>query len=249
MTQFRFLVLSDIHGNNKAVTKLVKHVLKNKITINMILISGDLPITTPNRLMLDYIRRNRNLSKIGYTKWVYKGKGREEFIRHQITSVTKIFTQLTKLDSPIIYIPGNVDSYEVQKFINDFNTENITLIDGTSKKILGLNFIGVGGTIMAKNPFNIPLCDMEYNENQFSSKIRTTELIEGNEPTILISHEAPKFIFTTQHKKDFIGGSGALTRFIEEVKPNIVIFGHFHEFSLKLKHEEKIYLNPGPLAC
>lgn len=249
VAQFRFLILADIHGNHRAVSKLVQHLLREHIIINKIIIAGDLPITTPKFLMLYFILRYRTLSKSGYTKWVYKGKGRQNFIKYQTRSIKRIFHHLSKLKCPIIYIPGNVDCREAQNLIQGYQDPNITLLDGKSLEHDNIIFTGIGGSIMAENEFNIPLCDMEFTEKEFTSKINKIYIPESDKINILITHEAPQFIFTSRDNNITKGGSEAISNLIAKIKPEIVIFGHFHEFSLNITSNETIFLNPGPLAC
>ena len=73
---YRILILADIHGNTKAVSKLLSIVKKEQWLIDLVLIAGDLPETTPIGLMIQYILFHWNLSKSKYTKWVYKEGGR-----------------------------------------------------------------------------------------------------------------------------------------------------------------------------
>ena len=52
---FRILILADIHGNIQAVSKLLSIIKRGQWVIDLVLIAGDLPETTPIGLMLQYI--------------------------------------------------------------------------------------------------------------------------------------------------------------------------------------------------
>ncbi|MHA2306742.1 MAG: metallophosphoesterase, partial [Candidatus Hodarchaeales archaeon] len=98
----RILTLADIHGNAKALRKLVSYLIDHEKKIDLIIIAGDMPITTPVRFMLKFILTHVSLSKEKYTKWVYRGKGRKLFVELQKESIIRILNALKRLEAPII---------------------------------------------------------------------------------------------------------------------------------------------------
>ena len=95
MTSLRLLLLSDLHGNSKGLKKLIKYRYKEKDRFDAIIISGDFPVTTPFFLILEYMIRNRNLSRRGYSNAVYKDKLRKKFVQYQINSINAMMKSLT----------------------------------------------------------------------------------------------------------------------------------------------------------
>ena len=254
---FYILILADIHGNLKATKRLVKTLQAENKPLDLIIIAGDLPATTSLPVMALYMLTHpfQALSKRGYTEWVYKGWGRKYFVKKQIKSSNEILNILSDLQSSIIYIPGNVDTHDLIEEIEMQNRKNLTIL--STRYLINDEYlvIGRGGAIIhASN--GVPLCDHEYSEKEFAqkwskiiSKYTTEKASERSEKTsILISHEPPLLEVHSREKTVKIG-SKAITSAIQAVDPNLVIFGHYHEFSLVKKVEITTYINPGPLAC
>jgi len=252
MSFFRILVLADIHGNIRALNKLISILSKEETKIDLIIIAGDLPITTPIRLMSRFILTHASLSKRRYTEWVYKGLGRSKFVKKQLKSVNIILKSFKSLKAPIVYIPGNVDSFEAQELLKNWTDSEIYFLD-SSEIILGqLRIKGIGGALHSFERSDTPLCDMEFEPHVFSNRI--TPIMESHvENTslldILVTHEPPSFIYHNSNM-EIKGGSTSISNLISHIKPNLVIFGHYHEYPLvKQKRESTSYLCPGPLAC
>lgn len=168
---FRILVLADIHGNIRATNKILKIIQKLNIDIDIVLIAGDLPETTPIGLMLQYIIIHRNLAKSEYTRWVYKGRGRSQFVRKQINSAKNIINLLSTLEVPIVYVPGNVDCYEVHQLLKNWSASELYFLDTNVIKLKSIKIMGVGGSQLYLKNHNEPLCDMEFSTRDFKSRI------------------------------------------------------------------------------
>lgn len=254
---FHILILADIHGNLKATKELVKTLRAENKVIDLIIIAGDLPATTSLSVMALYMLTHpfQALSKRNYTEWVYKGWGRKFFIQKQIKSSNAILNVLSELKASIIYIPGNVDTYDLIEKIKNQNRKKVEIISSGFLKEDKYLVIGEGGA-MIHSLHGEPLCDHEYSEKEYSNKWENTikrfkiEIIsESTEKnTILVSHEPPRLEVLSQ-EKNFIIGSGAVSSAIQTVIPKLAIFGHFHEFSFVKKVDNTTYINPGPLAC
>jgi len=251
---FNILALADIHGNVTATKKLVKTVQTEDENIDLILIAGDLPVTTPPRLMLKYMITHplRALSKTNYTNWVYKGNGRTRFIEYQLNSVKIILTILASLKAPIVYIPGNIDCKEVQVLFKIWDATEVYYLESASIKLGVFLIIGYGGTEFTPKRYSNPLCDMEFQPKEFRARLAPllNHRFEGKQDTmkILLSHESPAFEYKS-YNNHFHGGSRALTELIDSISPVVTIFGHYHEFQMLKTEERTIYVNPGPLAC
>ncbi|MFX0087271.1 MAG: metallophosphoesterase [Candidatus Hodarchaeota archaeon] len=252
MKIFRILALADIHGNIKALKTLISFLTKQKIEIDLIIIAGDLPLTTPIRLMLRFIINHASISKKKYTKWVYKGNGRKIFVNKQIKSVSTILSLFETISAPIVYVSGNVDSFEAQNMLKNWSNSKIHFLNSNEIIFGSLRIRGIGGSLHSSERSDSPLCDMEFNDNDFSNRIDPileSEVIEDSFIDILVTHEPPAFIYSN-HKNKIRGGSSAITKLITRIKPNLVIFGHYHEYPLLKREPKKVtYLNPGPLAC
>ena len=253
MIIFQILALADLHGNTCATQKVIDYLILENIQISLIVIVGDLPATTSAPIMLEYMIKHplRALSKKGYTKWVYKGKGRKKFVKKQVESVKKILKSLSYLKVPIVYIPGNVDSHEALNVIRGWQDTIVHVLDSHPFKIKNLSIAGIGGAIL---PFNQsePLCDHEYFEKIYDQKWKTLLKNMGEESLnidIVVSHEPPKFTAMQNNEIVLKGGSKAVSGVINDKNPRLVIFGHFHELQMIKKYDRITYVNPGPLAC
>ncbi|MFW9905992.1 MAG: metallophosphoesterase [Candidatus Thorarchaeota archaeon] len=251
ITISHILILADIHGNSQAVSKLISIIKKENWSIDLILIAGDLPVTTPIGLMLQYIFSHGNLSKTKYTEWVYKGKGRNFFINRQIKSVKIILTLLSSLEVPIVYVPGNIDCYEAQQVIKTWVNSEVHFLNAEVIKLGSIQIWGYGGSEFTPKRYSEPLCDMEFFPEDFSSQMKP--LFSKRPDTIastfniLLTHEPPAFFYKTA-KGSISGGSGELTKLIRYLKPNLVVFGHYHEFPLIKTQNNITLINPGPLT-
>lgn len=254
MFLFRILALSDIHGNVKAVNRLLSYIIKNNIKVDVISITGDLPLTTPPLLMLRYMitHPSNALHKPKYTRWVYHGEGRTKFIEYQIKSVKNILSLLSGLNIPIIYIPGNTDTIEAQEVIKSWSDSEVHFLDCNTKIIDSIQFYGCGGSKLYSKEYFEPLCDMEFLPEDFRSRFNNLfELLKTKNDeviSILLTHESPSF--SIQNSTIQVnGGSNVIKELITKLKPQVTIFGHYHEYSVSKKVKDTIYLNPGPLAC
>ncbi len=252
MNIFRILALADIHGNIKALKSLISILTKQQMKIDLIIIAGDLPLTTPVRLMLRFILNHASLSKKEYTKWVYKGNGRTSFVNEQIKSVSTILNLFNPILAPIVYVSGNVDSFEAQNMLKNYSNSKIYFLDSNEIIFGSLRIRGIGGSLPSSKRSDSPLCDMEFNDNDFSNRIAPileSEVKEDSFIDILVTHEPPAFNYSDP-EKNIRGGSSAITKLITRMRPNLVIFGHYHEYPLLKQEPKKVtYLNPGPLAC
>lgn len=252
MSIFRILVLADIHGNVRAVTKILSVIQKQNLRIDLILIAGDLPETTPVRLMLQYIISHGNLSKSKYTKWVYKERGRPQFVQNQIKSIKTTLTLLSSLEVPIVYVPGNVDSHEVQEFIKNWSASEIYFLTATALQIGSFRILGYGGSQFSPKRYKEPLCDMEFYPHDFLSRLEPLfKLSKQKKPSIydiLITHEPPAFRYNTANGI-ITGGSISISKLINHIKPKFTIFGHYHELPIVKKGIHTVYVNPGPFTC
>ncbi|MHA1994512.1 MAG: metallophosphoesterase family protein [Candidatus Hodarchaeales archaeon] len=251
MKAVHILALSDIHGNVKATKDLVEHINAKNYDIDLIIVAGDLPATTSLSVMAQYMISHpfNALSKKGFTHWVYKGKGRQNFVKKQISSINKIISLFSFLEAPIIYIPGNVDSYEALQFIKDQQKPKIHILDSNPYEGQGLMIIGTGGAIIP--PFySEPICDHEYHLKAYEDKWDNfTKRGIDKKIDILVTHEPPQFEVEINDRNIIKGGSQKVSAIIRELNPRLVIFGHYHEFSLTKTSDEITYVNPGPLAC
>ncbi|UCE14928.1 MAG: metallophosphoesterase, partial [Candidatus Heimdallarchaeota archaeon] len=221
LTIFRILALADVHGNAKAVSKLLSCLQREKEKPNLVIIAGDLPETTPIGLMLRYILTHGNLSKTKYTRWVYKEHGRPLFIQRQINSVKVALTLLGSLEVPIVYVPGNVDCHETLSLIKTVSSPKIHFLNPSAVEFGSIRIIGVGGSQFSAQRYREPLCDMEIYRDDFLSQLAPLYKIVKRKTSfvdILLTHEPPAFRYYTK-RGIIIGGSKAISDLITHLNP------------------------------
>jgi len=138
-----------------------------------------------------------------------------------------------------LYVPGNCDPPELAE---QSILEEAVNLHAKCTPILGLFFIGVGGSI--PTPFKTPFENEEEEVNQI---LRTAVgQCPNASPRLLVSHDPP---YGTDADKTLIGhhvGSKSIRSFIDADSPIIVACGHIHESRSSHAVGNTIVVNPGP---
>ncbi len=259
----RYLLLSDLHGNIDGVRRVLRAWYAQRHKFNAIIISGDFPATTPLELVLYYMVKNHNLSRLGYSTKVYKEELRQAFIKYQIKSLTSMMSHILSFELPIMFIPGNVETKESVIFLRD-NYPNVIFLDNDyyyfQEKI---HFFGLGGSL----DHHGVVCDHEFPESYFANSSRMIEQkitsLDTRDPLVFIFHEPPFFSLAKSdiekmkrkakkrgYSYEFAvnAGSKDLFNLIINYNPRLVINGHFHEYQGVSEVKNSIIVNPGALA-
>ncbi|MDY6966044.1 MAG: metallophosphoesterase [Halobacteriota archaeon] len=245
----RYLAIADIHGNIKAVDRLLREVKDNSEykSFESVLIAGDLPLTTPPRLIAKYVLKHRNMDREKYSSWVYDpDEKRSRFLKYQIKTTDMILGRLKRLNSPIFYISGNVDCLEVADFIKSEHPDVFLVDDAVLTTANGIQIVGIPGAL---TQFSRPICDRETNEEAMDEKIEIIkEDIDPQVPTIMLCHEPPLFKIEGGKRDGFSGGTKATTELIRYISPLLVVCGHYHEHLGEYRIGGVPVINPGCLA-
>lgn len=259
----RYLLLSDIHGNVDGLNKLLHARYSQKEKFDAIIIPGDFPVTTPFNLVLKYMIKEHNLSRLGYSTKVYKEELRTSFVRQQITSINQMMNILSKFNLPIMYIPGNVETIESVQYLKD-NYPNVIFL-GSQPYLFEnkINFFGLGGSL----DHHGIVCDHEFPESYFitQSQLLTESIqtLDEKDPLVFVFHEPPLFTlaesdFVKMKQKakkrgytyDFTNKAGSIDLYnlITKFDPRLVINGHFHEYQGIREMSNSVVVNPGAFA-
>jgi Icc-related predicted phosphoesterase len=257
------LLVSDVHGNINALSKLVKARLNQKNKFSGIIISGDFPATIPFILVTEYILRWRNISRFGYSSEVYHGKLRNQFVNKQLQSIRKMIPLLQKFKIPIFYIQGNVETRDAVNFLKKEFADIVYLEENPI--VINEKYVisGIGGSLEHLDV----ICDHEYTTENFNVKVNNLRQKIGKEDDtlqkIFVFHEPPRFnrnpleikIIAEKAKRrgykyrfPITAGSDELLKLIHEFSPIASINGHYHEYAGKRKIKNTVIINPGPLA-
>jgi len=124
---------------------------------------------------------------------------------------------LDSLNLPILAVPGNTDSAELEKDLEKY--PNILSIQLRKEVIDGVSFIGLGGTL------SVPFVEKLRPKDNRGLDALAEDL--GDED-ILVTHTPPWGIldrgFASLH-----GGSRWLRELLERRHPRLLICGHIHE--------------------
>lgn len=259
----RYLLLSDIHGNVDGIKRLLRARYDQRNKFDAIIISGDFPVTTPMFLVLRYMVKNFNLSRLGYSTKVYKQELRKVFVNYQISSIAKMMKYLSKFNLPIMFIPGNVETKDSVDFLQS-NYQDVHFLDNNYLRFQDkINFFGLGGSL----DHHGIVCDHEFPEGYFSHQSvlldKKINSLDTKDPLVFIFHEPPYFmlakadILKMQRKAKKRGysyeftdkaGSKDFLHLIKKFDPRLVLNGHFHEYQGVTEVGQSVIVNPGAMA-
>lgn len=259
----RYLLLSDVHGNIDGIKRVHRAWYTQKNKFDAIIISGDFPVTTPLSLVLTYMIKQHNLSRLGYSTKVYKEELRKRFVEHQINSIDAMMKYLEDFNLPIMFIPGNIETRESIQYLRKNYPSIIYLDDNYVRFHDKINIFGLGGSL----DHHGIVCDHEFSESYFKNKCQkmtqNLQPLDPTDPLIFLFHEPPYFSLAKEdidkmkrkakkrgYSYEFTdkAGSKDFYNLITEFTPRLAINGHFHEYQGIIETEKTIIINPGALA-
>ncbi|NHJ31534.1 MAG: hypothetical protein FK732_01610 [Asgard group archaeon] len=151
--------------------------------------------------------------------------------------VKKVLEELDKINKPIFYVHGNMDS----KDSADIEFSNVQPLHARIRSFKGLNFIGLGAS--NPTPFNTP---NEVPDEMLGMLLGKTLKDRPNEdPLFLISHTPPLNSEADKIRNGAHVGSFSVRDFIEREKPVVILCGHIHESKSISMINETLCVNPG----
>jgi len=139
-----------------------------------------------------------------------------------LKSAEEILKELVTLGTPLFFVPGNCDPKELAKIEVINGAVNL---HGRCKKINGLNFIGVGGSVYS--PFKTPF---EFSEETLRETIdHAYRELNAEERFVLVSHMPPMNTKVDITASGIHVGSASLREFVEKARPILMACGHIHE--------------------
>ena len=156
-------------------------------------------------------------------------------------NLDKLLFQLNKLKKTCLIIPGNHESDEDLKQLAKMS-DNIS--DIHEKGFVKNNhlFLGYGGGGFSMN-------DKHFKKIAKKSKKKIKKFRKINNKKIILVTHAPPYKTKIDKIMDEHCGNKDIRKFIDKIKPDLVISGHLHENAGK---EDKIkntkIINPGPFG-
>ncbi|MCE7746514.1 MAG: hypothetical protein GPJ52_15405, partial [Candidatus Heimdallarchaeota archaeon] len=139
--------------------------------------------------------------------------------------VRKVLEELDKLNKPIFYVPGNMDSEDS----DSIEFSNVKPLHARTRTFQGFNF----------TPNELP-------EEMLSLLLgKALEERPNDDPLILISHTPPLDSEADKIRRGTHVGSFCVRDFIEREKPILVLCGHIHESKSISMISETLCINPG----
>jgi len=132
---------------------------------------------------------------------------------------------IARAKSPIVAISGNMDDPSIARVLRDAGA----LLDGRIAEVKGLRVAGVGGL------------DTAGSLSALRSKLGDNTRVD-----ILLSHHPPRGVLD----RTFIGiriGLKEILELVNELKPDVHLFGHVHESRGAERRGETLFVNAGPL--
>ena len=246
----RLLLLSDIHGDEKALKNIV-NILRSIKRVDYVLIAGDIAGTICFPLFLWTIMKERQFSRPLYAKLVY-GQAKQRFIQYQIKTVRSIFKWLEKIEIQTVMTYGNTDTSEViaeMKYLAANSSDIYFLQSGESITLSNLDIIAIGGAVYQRSNRGF-LCPHDYKTTQYAQLVKKAEMRFSNNTTqtILLTHDAP---FNSE--TDLLShtnrpaGNKLLHQLDLKMQPLLHVCGHFHESQGIGKIGRSTIINPGAL--
>jgi|BEDMetMinimDraft_2_1075160.scaffolds.fasta_scaffold01067_4 Predicted phosphoesterases, related to the Icc protein len=154
--------------------------------------------------------------------------------------ISSVISLLEETKKPYYYVPGNCD------YVNKFNENQLRRnLHSNYVLFLGYAIIGIGGSL--KTPFNTPFEITEEDVERIIKEVYKRISKESYKGLLIVSHNPPYNTKLDLTKSGIHVGSKILRKYIEEVKPILVISGHVHEARSVDQINETIIVNPGPL--
>ena len=150
-------------------------------------------------------------------------------------NINKIMKNINSFDSPVLMIHGN---HENGDFLGELceKYRNITFLHKAVHHVDDYIFMGYGGDGFSTN-------DPTFEE--VAEKFFKPQSI-GKRRIVLVTHGPPHGTNIDKINGEFRGNK-SYRKFIDSVKPHLVISGHLHENAGKSQRIDRtLFINPGP---
>lgn len=151
----------------------------------------------------------------------------------------RLVDQVLAAGALVLAVCGNCDQREVEDYLAHAGIG----LDRRARVVEGVKFVGLSGGL----PFGG--CPYERTEEEFEKACReafaSAVAVEGNGPTIFVSHQPPYNTRCDLTRGRHVG-SHAVRAAIEQHQPDLVLCGHIHEGIGTDRIGISQIVNPGP---
>ncbi|GAB4240877.1 MAG: metallophosphoesterase family protein [Acidobacteriota bacterium] len=164
------------------------------------------------------LKRARSIVERSRTADVVVGAGDYATVRRGLAEIIAV---LRAIEKPTVLVCGNSETdSELRAACRGWDVAHV--LHGTSLKIAGTVFFGLGGAVPI-TPFGAWSYDLSEQEAE--------ALLEACPPgAVLVTHSPPKGLLD-RSSSGWSLGSTAIRKTLERVRPRLVICGHIHESS------------------
>jgi len=153
----------------------------------------------------------------------------------------RVFSAVAAVNPRILAVPGNMDTAAVQDVLRERGAD---LHRGTRELAPGLGLAGIG--LSTPTPFGTP---GEVAEDVMAEWLDDMAArVAGFDRLVVAIHQPPLGSALDRISSGAHVGSPAVRRFIEQVRPDVVVTGHIHESRGEERIGDTLVINPGALA-
>jgi putative phosphoesterase len=161
-----------------------------------------------------------------------------DIVNHDVERAKRFLADLADAGSPVYFVPGNMDGVDL---ITWSGTESVRALHGQCETWQNVALIGLGGS--PRGAFATPI---EYSEEAGAEVLERALINYHGGNMILVSHCPPKETKADRVKIGQHIGSSSVRKFVEKMKPMIVVSGHVHEAQGVDRIGPTIVVNAGP---
>lgn len=153
----------------------------------------------------------------------------------------RVLSAVAAVNPRILAVPGNMDTDAVQGLLRERGAD---LHLRTRELVPGLGLAGVG--LSTPTPFGTP---GEVPEETLAGWLDDmADRVTGFDRLVVAIHQPPLGSALDRISSGAHVGSPAVRRFIERVRPDVVVTGHIHESRGTERIGDTLVVNPGALA-
>lgn len=161
-----------------------------------------------------------------------------DIVNHDVERAKRFLADLAEAGSPVYFVPGNMDGVDL---ITWSGTDNVRGLHGQCETWKNVALIGLGGS--PRGAFTTPI---QYSEEAAAEVLERALANYHGANMILVSHCPPKETKADQVMFGQHIGSSSVRKFVERMKPMIVVSGHVHEARGVDRIGPTVVVNAGP---
>ena len=161
-----------------------------------------------------------------------------DIVNHDAERAKRFLANLSEAGSPVYFVPGNMDGADLTSWSG---AESVRALHGRCETWEDVALIGLAGS--PSGSFSTPI---EYSEETGAEVLAKASTNCHGGKVILVSHCPPRETKADRAMSGQHIGSSAVRKFVEEIKPTLVVSGHVHQAQCLDRIGPTIIVNAGP---